>query len=46
MTVTTSGTAVVTLPTDTQILITRSFAAPKHLVYKAYTTPEIGRAHV
>lgn len=36
-----SGTAVVTLPTDTQILITRSFAAPKHLVYKAYTTPEL-----
>jgi len=30
---------VVTLPTDTQILITREFDAPKHLVYKAYTTP-------
>lgn len=39
--VTSSGTAVVTLPTDTQILITREFAAPKHLVYKAYTTPEL-----
>jgi uncharacterized protein YndB with AHSA1/START domain len=38
---TSSGTAVVTLPTDTQILITREFAAPKHLVYKAYTTPEL-----
>ncbi len=38
---TSSGTAVVTLPTDTQILITRQFAAPKHLVYKAYTTPEL-----
>jgi uncharacterized protein YndB with AHSA1/START domain len=38
---TTSGTAVVTLPTDTQILITREFAAPKHLVYKAFTTPEL-----
>ncbi len=36
-----SGTAVVTLPTDTQILITREFDAPKHLVYKAYTTPEL-----
>jgi uncharacterized protein YndB with AHSA1/START domain len=36
-----SGTAVVTLPTDTQILITREFAAPKHLVYKAWTTPEL-----
>jgi uncharacterized protein YndB with AHSA1/START domain len=36
-----SGTAVVTLPTDTQILITREFAAPKHLVYKAWTTPAL-----
>jgi uncharacterized protein YndB with AHSA1/START domain len=35
------GTAVVTLPSDTQILITREFAAPKHLVYKAWTTPEL-----
>src|SRR3712207_1940468 len=33
--------AVVTLPTDTQILITREFDAPKHLVYKAVTTPEL-----
>ncbi len=39
--VTSSGTAVLTLPTDTQILITREFDAPKHLVYKAYTTPEL-----
>src|ERR671919_1107631 len=38
---TSSGTAVVTLPTDTQILITREFAAPKHLVYKAWTIPEL-----
>jgi uncharacterized protein YndB with AHSA1/START domain len=36
-----SGTAVVTLPSDTQILITREFAAPKHLIYKAWTTPEL-----
>ena len=36
-----SGTAVVTLPTDTQILITREFAAPRRLVYKAWTTPEL-----
>jgi uncharacterized protein YndB with AHSA1/START domain len=36
-----SGTAVVTLPTDTQILITREFSAPRHLVYKAWTTPEL-----
>ena len=35
------GTAVVTLPTDTQILITREFNAPKHLVYRAWTTPEL-----
>jgi uncharacterized protein YndB with AHSA1/START domain len=40
-TVASSGTAAVTLPTDDQILITREFDAPKHLVYKAYTTPEL-----
>ena len=39
--VTSSGTAKVTLPTDTQILITREFDAPKHLVYRAFTTPEL-----
>jgi uncharacterized protein YndB with AHSA1/START domain len=36
-----SGTATVTLPTDEQILITREFDAPKHLVYEAFTTPEL-----
>ena len=41
MTVTSSRTARVTLPTDEQILITREFDAPRHLVYKAYTTPEL-----
>jgi uncharacterized protein YndB with AHSA1/START domain len=35
------GTAVVTLPTNTQILITREFEAPKHLVYQAWTTPAL-----
>ncbi len=35
--------AKVTLPADEQILITREFDAPKHLVYKAYTTPELVR---
>jgi uncharacterized protein YndB with AHSA1/START domain len=40
---TSSQTAVVTLPTDTQILITREFAAPRRLVYKAWTTPELVR---
>ena len=39
--VTTSGTATVTLPSDEQILITREFAAPRHLVYQAWTTPEL-----
>jgi uncharacterized protein YndB with AHSA1/START domain len=33
--------ATVTLPTDEQILITREFDAPKDLVYKAWTTPEL-----
>jgi uncharacterized protein YndB with AHSA1/START domain len=41
MAATSSGTAIVTLPTDEQILITREFDAPKHLVYKAWTTPEL-----
>jgi uncharacterized protein YndB with AHSA1/START domain len=39
--VTSSRNATVTLPTDEQILITREFDAPKHLVYKAFTTPEL-----
>ncbi len=38
---TSSGTATVTLPTDEQILITREFDAPRHLVYRAWTTPEL-----
>ena len=38
---TSSGSAKVTLPTDTQILIIRQFDAPKHLVYKAWTTAEL-----
>lgn len=33
--------ATVTLPSDTQILITRRFDAPPALVYKAYTTPDL-----
>ena len=37
----TSNSAVVTLPSATQILITREFNAPRHLVYRAYTTPEL-----
>ena len=40
-TMTSSGTAKLTFPSDTQINITREFAAPRHLVYKAVTTPEL-----
>jgi uncharacterized protein YndB with AHSA1/START domain len=40
MAATAKHSAVVTLPTDTQILITREFDAPRHLVYRAWTTPE------
>ena len=35
--------AVVTLPASTQIVITRQFDAPRHLVYRAWTTPELIR---
>ena len=41
MGVTSSGKATVTLPTDEQILITREFDAPRHLVYRAWTEPEL-----
>ncbi len=37
----TSGTATVTLPSDEEILITREFDAPRHLVYRAWTTPAL-----
>jgi len=43
MNVTTSRSAKLTLPTDEQILITREFDAPRHLVFRAYTTPELIR---
>src|SRR5512134_3291527 len=43
MAATSSRAATVTLPTDEQILIRREFDAPKDLVYKAYTTPELVR---
>ena len=39
MTGTTGTRAVVTLPTDTSILVTRGFAAPSPLVYRACTEP-------
>lgn len=41
MEMTGSRSAKVTLPTDTQILITREFDAPRDLVYQAYTTAEL-----
>ena len=41
--VTSSGSAKVTLPADEEILITREFDAPKHLVYRAWTTPDLVR---
>lgn len=37
----TTHSATVTLQGDREIVITREFAAPKHLVWKAYTTPEL-----
>ena len=37
------GSATVTLPSDTEILITRQFDAPAALVFKAWTTPEYVR---
>ena len=43
MATTASNKAIVTLPSDTELLITRDFDAPKHLVYRAYTTPELIR---
>src|SRR3954451_5718015 len=39
----TTGTAVLTLPSDTEILMVREFDAPRPLVYAAYTTPELVR---
>src|SRR3954464_11392887 len=41
MDVASSGRGTLTLPTDEQILVTREFDAPRHLVYKAWTTPEL-----
>lgn len=38
-----TATAVVTLPTETQILITRDFDAPRPLVWRTYTEPELVR---
>jgi uncharacterized protein YndB with AHSA1/START domain len=39
----TTHSAVVTLPSDTTIHITREFDAPRHLVYRAWTEPDLIR---
>ena len=41
MAMTNEQKAELTLPAEDQILITREFDAPRHLVYKAWTTPEL-----
>ena len=38
---TTTNSATVTLPTEEQILVVREFDAPRELVYRAYTEPEL-----
>ena len=38
---TTTNSATVTLPADEQILVVREFDAPRELVYRAYTEPEL-----
>jgi uncharacterized protein YndB with AHSA1/START domain len=43
MSTTNKGSATVTLPSDTQILITREFEAAPHLVFRVWTTPELVR---
>jgi uncharacterized protein YndB with AHSA1/START domain len=40
---TSTRTAKVTLPGETQILIERDFDAPRELVWEAFTTPELVR---
>lgn len=37
------GPLTVTTPTDTQIVITRQFDAPRHLVFACYTQPSLIR---
>ena len=41
MTMTDEKKATLTLPAEDQILVIREFDAPRHLVYKAWTTPEL-----
>jgi uncharacterized protein YndB with AHSA1/START domain len=37
------GSAVVSLPSDTEILVTRVFDAPAERIFRAWTTPELVR---
>jgi uncharacterized protein YndB with AHSA1/START domain len=37
------GSAVITLPSDTEILVTRVFDAPAERIFRAHTTPELVR---
>lgn len=39
----TKGSAILTLPSDTQILVSREFAAPVSLVYRVFTEPALIR---
>ena len=41
MTAQTAPQLQVTTPNDTDIVLTRDFDAPRHLVWKAFTTPEL-----
>lgn len=41
MTMTNERKATLTLPAEDQILITREFDAPRHLVFEAWTRPEL-----
>src|ERR1700732_1714068 len=36
-----TGTLKVTTPTDREIVLTRVFDAPRHLVFEAFTRPEL-----
>jgi uncharacterized protein YndB with AHSA1/START domain len=43
MTTTEKFTAQVTLPSDTEVRVSRSFHAPRTLVWRAHTEPELAR---
>jgi uncharacterized protein YndB with AHSA1/START domain len=36
-----TGSLTITTPSDREIAMTREFDAPRHLVFRAYTTPEL-----